>query len=285
MNTLRTAGRSNNGQQSPAPDQSVICQAFRKLKNINKSFRNLLNTGTAFIKTFLILAVTTFLTLLASQSHAVPVTYTENVFSTSGALGDLKFSGQRVQFTFNGDTDNIFNYTVDGPTRSSTGYINHQGTTAVTLYDTDFVTVLVSAIFLDAVFVSVDNTFGGIGFGSELNHAYEPLYPYSLFAPSSNPDSLASYNLASELFFSSYALSCVGFEHGSCVNRGSSAADYTLTTTAGDFYMQWDGIQTATFSALTSTFEVPEPGAMVLFALGSGILFLLRLNRRRKKLW
>ena len=229
-----------------------------------------------FFTQLITLTVLFFTVTFATTAMAIPVTYTQNIFSSTGTLGDINFSGQRIRFSFTGDTDNIFAYNVDGPTRNSAGFVNQLGTTTITLYDTDFVTEMATASFLDDIFVSVDNTFGGIGFGSYFNNAYEPLYPYALFASGSNPDLLATYDLASDLAFSASALSCVGFEYGECLNRDAAAANYALTTSLGDFYLQWSGIRPATFSTEVSPIDVSESAPLSLLSLGLGVLLISR---------
>ena len=147
----------------------------------------------------------------------------------------------------------------------------------------DPTSVSMSAVFDPGqLFVSVDNTNGGIGFGSyDANGNYDPLYPSALFA--SSPDILSGYDLKSDFVYSAASMSCVGFETLPCDNQPGTV--YPLNTDQGVFFMTWQGIVKASFVVeVDSPANVPEPGTLALLPLGMGILGLFRRKQGKPRL-
>jgi PEP-CTERM motif len=207
-------------------------------------------------------------------ASAAPITYTFTAtgptpgsLPTGGSLGTLAFGANDViTFTFVGDTADVLSFTFP--------VIGHEilaGTASVTVTDLTTHAVLAQGTFLssDAMFVSVDNVNGGIGFGSagvvptDPNFPGDPAYPLGIFAAN-------SYDLQSAFSTTGDAIACVGFP-GTCVTP------IALATTAGDLIMSPDSGYSATFTATLGTTPVPEPATLGLLMFGfAGLAFVRR---------
>jgi len=187
-------------------------------------------------------------TLGSARTYAVPITYTLVVsapfpgmgMGPSGTLGPVSFGGALgdvlLTFTFAGDTSNVIDFT--------TPMVGHEilvGTASVEVTDASTGAVLAQGIFLSSagIFVSVDNTNHGIGFGSfgalpPQFTGFQPVYPYAVegyVGP-------ATYDLRSDFTlgpvttsYQNIGISCVGFP------LCGSASPLPLPTTAGDLYV------------------------------------------------
>jgi hypothetical protein len=83
----------------------------------------------------------------------------------TGVLNGQRFSGAAIYIYFNGDTDQVQNFPSNPASGGALGHLLLQGTATITVNSADLlktVTVLPSA----GLFVGVDNTNNGIGFGS-----------------------------------------------------------------------------------------------------------------------
>ena len=80
------------------------------------------------------------------------------------------------------------------------------------------------------IFVSVDNTNAGIGFGSFGVLPTSSNFPGQAVYPAGLNTSVGSYDLKSDFNVSGHAISCVGFP-------GQCGSAIPLPTTAGDFYL------------------------------------------------
>jgi hypothetical protein len=133
-------------------------------------------------------------TLGGARTYAVPITY-RLVVSTpipgvgigpSGTLGPVSFGGVLgdvlLTFTFVGDTSNVIDFTTP-----LSGHEILVGTASVEVTDASTGAVLAQAVFLSSagIFISVDDTNHGIGFGSfgalpPQFTGFQPVYPYSV---------------------------------------------------------------------------------------------------------
>jgi hypothetical protein len=214
--------------------------------------------------------------------YAVPVTYTLVIATgaASGTLGTVAFSNAVLTFTFEGDTANVVDFSAP-----VNGHEIVIGTASVAVTDALSGQFIAQATFLPAagIFVSVDDTNEGVGFGSfgglpgSSQFPGLPAYPYAEFG--SNP-SLGTFDLRSN--FNSgfgFVISCVGFPGGSCT-------PIALPTTTGDLFVDPAGaaccatftaqLQPMTaFSAFNATAQIggQSPGSFSLdgrFTLGTG---------------
>jgi len=171
--------------------------------------------------------------VLGSPAWAVPVTYRLQAYGTgaTGSLGGVPFSNATVVLTFDGDTADVVPYSVPG----ASGYLILKGTASISLqqgYDPPTIaTFLPSA----GVYVSVDGTNSGIGFGSAgvlpgaPTFPGQPVYPASMFT---STGAVATYDLASDVTVTGFPVSCVDF-----ATPAQCAAAIPLATSAGDLLL------------------------------------------------
>jgi hypothetical protein len=228
--------------------------------------------GTQTLARLLASALLLTATLFTSTANAIPVTYTEGVYSGSGALGDYVFNQAYVVFDFQSDTSSVSSYSVPG----ADGYINSTGVATVSIYDIPTSSFITATFLPDQLFVSVDSTNGGIGFGSFSSGAYDPLYPFAIFTPEPTYDLKSDYTI-----IKTPGMSCSGFGAGpECINKSTIVP---LMTDLGVFYMTWEGIVGASFATRTTPdASVPEPSTLALMPLGLGMLAFIRRNRRQQ---
>ncbi len=239
------------------------------------------------VSTFIVALLVSFAAFAASfavfaaPSHAVPIRYMEQVYggNASGSLGGVSFTNAIFVLTFDGDTDDVVPYSIPG----ASGYEIVAGTAAIQIFDAASRALLAQATFLPSagIYVSVDNTNNGIGFGShgalptEAGFPGEPVYPSGLLAPTG---AVTSYDLAGSFDVLGFALSCVGFGGPTGCN-----APYALQTDAGDLVLDHVNISSAEFTSIlrnpVATFSQFDVRAELgprklevqgLFALGSG---------------
>ena len=203
---------------------------------------------------------------------ASPITYTLVVANggAAGTIGTVAFSNAVLTFTFEGDTANVVDFSAP-----VSGHEILMGTASVEVADING-QVIAQATFLPAagIFVSVDNSNEGIGFGSlgglpgSTQFPGLPTYPYAQFATDPR---LSTYDLRTN--FSSgfeFVLSCTGFPSGPCT-------PLALPTTAGDLVITQSGplccstftaqLQPLTsFAAFSATANV-HPGTSGSFSL------------------
>jgi len=227
--------------------------------------------------------------VLASVAQATPITYMLQVYggNATGSLNGVPFSNAKLVLTFNGDTANVMPYSIVGPSGTATsGYQILQGTAAIQIFDLSN-TLIDEATFLPSagIYVSVDSTNGGIGFGSHgalptsVSFPGEPVYPEGMLI--SPPTALGGYDLTG--YYDSgphFAISCAGFP-GNC-----SDTPFALPTTKGDLVIYHGNISSSIFnsyetpvtsfsdftvqaSATTTSFQLT--GSFTLGAASNGI--------------
>ena len=220
-------------------------------------------------------------------AHAAKVTYTLVVtpnpdpgnIVVAGNLGPVTFgppNGPAVlTFTFEGDTADVFSWNATGPFHSATGYEIAAGSASVMVTDQATGTVLAKGNFQPSagIFVSVDGTNQGIGFGSgavldQTNPGFpgEPVYPFSMisFGPISAYDLKSNFTAASN----GWVISCVGFPVLIC------GTPKNLPTDAGDLFLY----QTPNLCCNPSAVFTAQVHALTTFAAFSAELEEGRAN-------
>jgi hypothetical protein len=164
-----------------------------------------------------------------------PITYTEVVFGTiapndtgwctagpSGSLGPTAFSGTaiRLTFRFDGNTANVVPYSVP----RSSGFEIIEGKASFTLetFSPGFAKTTDTFDTADGIFVSVDNTNYGIGFGSkgklpgDAGFPGQPVYPLALSAVTGANTYDLKGNFSTGSNGAYFANSCVDGVVGNC---------------------------------------------------------------------
>ncbi len=223
---------------------------------------------------------------------ASPITYTFTAEGPiAGTLGGVAIGGMTgdlptdvITFTFSSDTSDVVPFTL-GPVH---GWENLVGTGSITVTDYATQDVIAQGAFLpsDAIFISVDNVNGGVGFGSagaspsDPGFPGNPAYPFALVP--TGDSTVFNYDLKHDVVFNTpLSLSCLGFP-------GNCAAPSALATTAGDLVLGAAGqlfgtADTGEFTAsvTSNTTPVPEPGTWGLMVVGLAALGFMR----RKAFW
>jgi hypothetical protein len=184
-----------------------------------------------------------------APARAVPITYTLAVLggNASGSLGSLQFANGYFDLVFQGDSADVFTFSVPGPNGPVTGAEIRTGTASVVVYDNNH-SPIAQATFLPSagIFVSVDQTNNGIGFGSfavplgDPAFPGDPVYPSGLLTPAG---AVLGYDLTTDFVVSGFAISCGGFP-GVCTDPPPA-----LPTTAGDLRLDHVNIAFAQFIA------------------------------------
>jgi hypothetical protein len=205
--------------------------------------------------------------LLAAPARATSVWYETDLWggTASGTLNGMAFKNADIQLDFFGDTSTTHAYTVNNPSGGgkTSGYINLTGTATFGIYSfnasTGTYTTVGTGTFQasDHIYVSVDNTNGGIGFGSfgvlpgHAGFPGQPVYPGAILVPACcvSPN-VSKYDLKSNLFVSAYQLGCWGFP-------GPCSTGKALATTAGPLVLNQITVGQGQFNAQTF------PGAAV----------------------
>jgi hypothetical protein len=177
----------------------------------------------------------------------------------AGSLGGIVFGGDtgdvNLTLSFTGTRWDVISYFIPTDVPSvgdGEGSEIVDGTASIQVNDASTGELIASGTFLPeaAIFVSVDNGNGGIGFGSHgsrpggatwPNAGMEVAYPYALFRQPSAIDLASSFSTPEPL----PAAACPGFNHspGSPDPNGSGCnAAFTLATSVGDLYLEVDGL-------------------------------------------
>ena len=170
-------------------------------------------------------AVLVFAGSLPAPAQADPVWYEIDMWAgnASGTLNGVPFSNADIQMDFFGDTSTVQPFSAPNPDGSTTtGYINPTSSSAsfgIYAFDPNswsYTTVGTGSFLPDAnIYVSVDNTNGGIGFGSippGSSGFGQPVYPGGLLVPACcvSPN-VATYDLTTSTFIDAYQISCWGW--------------------------------------------------------------------------
>jgi len=195
------------------------------------------------------------------------VTYDEELMggNISGSLNGTPFSNSYLFLEFKGNLRSVVPFSVTG----ASGWVITAGTATFEILDAAFNKVG-SGTFLSGarIYVSVDNTNGGIGFGSFSIPRGQPgfpggqaLYPGAVLVPSSSNPNVTKYELKTDTFFSDYQLGCVGFP-------GTCKPGLPLPTTAGTLLLDQITVGPGYFSTTVTHVVVPLPRLTVNVALG-----------------
>jgi len=202
---------------------------------------------------------------LSAPAQANSVWYEVDMLAgnASGTLNGVPFSNANVQLDFYGDTSTTKHFTVPNtpPTKGSTsGYINLTGSATFTIWNPNTFVKIGSGTFQSpaGIYVSVDNTNGGIGFGSfgvPPGHAGfpgQPVYPGAVLVPACcvSPN-VTKYNLESNFFVSAYQIGCYGFP--------TCKTGRALATTAGPLVLNQITVGQGQFNAQVFLYSAVAP--------------------------
>jgi len=232
---------------------------------------------------------------LSAPALAMSVWYETDLWggTASGTLNGKPFSNADVQLDFFGDTSTTQHYSVPNPSGGgrTSGYINLTSTSAtfgiyVFNATTGRYTTVGTGTFQPSarIFISVDNTNGGIGFGSfsvPPGHAGfpgQPVYPGAILVPACcvSPN-VSTYSLQSNFFVSAYQLGCYGFP-------GACHTGKPLATTAGPLVFNQITVGQGQFNAQVFQYAAVQPmsglsATVVVHPLASGSTAASELNR------
>jgi hypothetical protein len=228
-------------------------------------------TGTRVLVSAVVAVVLAGAGLLPAPAHANSVWYEVDLWAgnASGTLNGKPFSNADVQLDFFGDTSTVQHYSVPNPPGKGTtsGYINLTSTSAtfgIYVFNSatgSYTTVGTGSFQPSAgIYVSVDNTNGGVGFGSfgvPPGHAGfpgQPVYPGAILVPACcvTPN-VSKYDLKSNFFVSAYQIGCWGFP-------GACQTGKALATTAGPLVLKQITVGTpGQFNAQVFAYAAAQP--------------------------
>ncbi len=225
---------------------SLLSCAMAKLVNAFRNRRSIVANLCARAAGLLLVG------LLAHSASALPVTYTMVVTgsfpdeSPSGTLGKVAFGWPTcacsITLKFEGDTANVINFS-----SPVSGHELLMGTATVTVTNPSTGMVLAHGTFLPSagIFISIDNSNGGIGFGSfgvlpsDPSFPGQPGYPWAMvpFSGVGVVDSAAyTYDLSSNITFTSYsAFACVDFPVTCATPLSLPTTEGPLTIAPGNY--------------------------------------------------
>jgi len=173
----------------------------------------------------------------AMAAAALPITY------TAFAITDVKLAGTlykdaQVSLKFIGDMGDVKALPASAPV---TGYWIQKGSASLEIVSRDGHRI--KANFLDQLVISVDQTNGGAGFGSNVGGAFNPAYPLAI--DGSNVGAFAGGvvpvpDLLTPGSWVDHAWSCIGFPVSSFNGGNGKCADpaaYPLNTDKGEFFI------------------------------------------------
>ncbi len=181
---------------------------------------------------------------LSQQVNAAPIMYTLTVSPVSGSLGSTAFSQAVMLLTFQGDSSS----TVPFSFPKASGYVNLVGAASVAILQTYNGPVTAQGTFLPSagIYIGVDNTNSGIGFGSlgvpptTPGFPGQPAYPASVLTTDAR---IGTYDLQSDYspdVLNSWFYICVNFPSpNGCANPialPTTSGNLVLNTVQGGYY-------------------------------------------------
>jgi hypothetical protein len=230
--------------------------------------------------------------LCVPPAHAGGIKYTLTVYggNTAGSIGGHAFTQGIMVLTFTGDTDDIIPFDVPATAtlKGARGHVLLTGEATVFIYDLA-TNASYNATFLPSagIYVGVDNTNYGFGFGSggvppTLNGIPNPAFPGSTGYPqlfTQGVGILGSWNLAGPLpTLNGWGVSCTAYPF-TCADPGPP-----LATTKGNLILNHQtnasaSLEVQRMSIPFSSFSATASGSLVTsghftltgtFALGGG---------------
>ena len=168
---------------------------------------------------------------------ASPVTYTAFAI-TDVSLGGNFYKGAQVSLKFVGDTGDVAALPAGAPVQ---GFWISKGSASLEIVTTDGYRI--RANFLDQLTISVDQSNGGAGFGSNVGGSFNPAYPLAIDGSNVGAfgGGVVPYpDLVTPGSWVDHAWSCIGFPVSSGNGGNGQCADpsaYPLSTDHGKFFI------------------------------------------------
>ena len=212
-------------------------------------------------KSFARLAVTLglFVMLVGSPAFANKIVYSDFVTFISVQINSTTYSCTSlsdpncafVTITATGDTSTVQPFSVSG----ANGFKNTVLGPATVQIDFSGGGSITETLVPGQIYVSVDQTNGGAGFGS----VYGPTYPAATYGGTAN---YAAYNLQTNFLASGFS--------GFCPDPTTCNAFNPLQTVSGDQLTLYYPFR-PNGSYFSSTVFTPEPGTALLVMIGAGL--------------